>query len=333
MQTFVEKILHPVTQIEYPLPLSGVVVPLLTPERPDGRIDFDGMEAQADYFAARSDVSAVIVRSGPGRMWSYSLDEVRDAARCVLEVARGRKPVLVNCAGLWDGNPTELPRPALYRRQAAELSEWAVAHGAFAALQPVPTGLQLNAEYPAQDVALRFFEDLATAVSVPIVIYNQSEIPAGHALTPATLQRLSWRPPISGVIYNTNDTSVIGEVVRTARPGFVVGCANESVFSGAYMAGSCLTAGPLATLFPEIPRAAWQALHEGELPLVWRAQRDMLELHQAFSLWTPWDIGCAMLPRLGIAAFPRSREGGRAPLSEEADMMMRLATRLRLPWQ
>ena len=37
-----EKVIHPVSHIEYPAPLSGAAAPLFTPERADGRIDFEG---------------------------------------------------------------------------------------------------------------------------------------------------------------------------------------------------------------------------------------------------------------------------------------------------
>jgi dihydrodipicolinate synthase/N-acetylneuraminate lyase len=328
-----EKIIHPVSHIEYPAPLSGAAAPLFTPERADGRIDFEGLEAQADYLCRIDGVSSLIVRSGPGRMWSYSLSETRDAIRCVIAVAKNRKHVIANCAGIWDGNLANPPRPAVYRKQAADLCEWAVAQGAIAAMQPVPIGLQAGAEYPPQDVALRFFEDLASAISVPIIIYNQLDVPPGYALTPGTIQRLAYRPLIAGVIYNTTDLGLVGDLVRSCNPGFVIGTGNEAVSGPGWVAGASLSAGPFATLFPEIVRSGWHALQEADLHQTWRAQCDLLELHAALSPWTVWDIGCALMQRFGIAMAPRSRDGGRAPLPEEVDALMRLVQRIRLPYQ
>ncbi|MDX2177594.1 MAG: dihydrodipicolinate synthase family protein [Candidatus Sumerlaeia bacterium] len=327
-----ENVIHPVTGQAYPAYLVGAVAPLFTPERPDGRIDFDGLEAQADFLCSSGAVSAVIARSGVGRMWSYTMEECRDAFRVVLDVARGRKAVLANCAGVWDGNRSEPPRPAVYRRQAAELAEFAAVNGATAVLQPVPTPLLIDAEYAPQDVILRFFEDHAAAVALPVVLYNQSETAPGAALTLGTLQRLSHRERIAGVIYNTADAALLSDVARVCRSGFAVGTASDAMCGSAFAGGAANSAGPLAAVMPELVSAAWRGALEGDLPAMWRAQRDLLAAAEFLAQWTPWDIGCAVMQRLGVPMAARSRDGSRAPLPEETDLAMKLLSRLRAPY-
>jgi dihydrodipicolinate synthase/N-acetylneuraminate lyase len=309
-----------------------VVAPLFTPERPDGRIDFDGLEAQADYLCGKEGVAALMVRSGPGRMWSFTLEEVRDAIGCVLAVARDRKPVLANCAGIWDGDPTNLPRPEVYRRQSAELSLWAMQNGAAAVLQPAPTPIQLHNDFPPQDVALRFFEDLSRTTGVPIVIYNQTETHASCALSVPTLIRLSRTRGVIGVICNTTDMAVLGDLVRCCEPGFVVGIANDTVASSAFLAGVSTSAGPLATLFPEILHTSWHGLHENDTLSVWRTQTDLLAAHEHLAPWKIWDIGCFVMRRLGVDMEPRSRNAQRQPLPEEAERVARHLDRIRVAY-
>lgn len=320
---------HPVTQVEYPEMLSGVVAPLFTPERSDGRIDFAGLEAEADYLCRKPHVRAIIARSGPGRMWSYRKDEVRDAIRAVLNVARGRKPVIANCAGVWVPGADSPARPAVYRMQAVQLSEWAMSEGAAAALQPVPYPLLLDTDHPSQDVALRFFEDFARATRVPVVLYNQSDLAPGMALNAAIVERLSHLPQFVGIIYNTTDLVMIGDLVRRCRPGFAIGIGNDSIASSAFVAGASISGGPLAALLPEIINEGWQSLYELDGQSLWRAQRDLLEASEVLAPWQIWDIGCLLLTRLGVGMSSRSRDAGRAPLPQEAEIIIRRIGQLR----
>jgi dihydrodipicolinate synthase/N-acetylneuraminate lyase len=328
----VTPVTHPVTMMQYPALLTGVVAPLFTPERADGRIDFDGIEAEVDFLCQKSHVHALIVRSGPGRMWTYTRQDVRDAIRVAVAAARGRRPVLANCAGIWNGDPGAPPRPAVYRRDAIELSEWAISEGAAAVVQPVPTPLLLDPEYPAAEVAFRFFEDYASATQVPTLLYNQTDLPASASLTTAQLARLSRRETFVGAIYNTTDVAVLGDLVRCCRPNFAIGTGNDAVASSAFIAGVTLSGGPLATLVPEILHGSWQSLHDNDNQLVFRSQRDLLAAFSAMSGWAVWDIGCAILQRFGVGMAPRSRDALRPPLPEETELVARELGRLKLAY-
>lgn len=318
-----ERVTHPISGFEYPQALCGAIAPLFTPERLDGRIDYEGLEAQADWLCDKASVSAVIVRSGPGRMWRFSEQETREAIRLVLEVARDRKPVIANTIGIWDSEAGDPVRPAVFRKQSAELSEWAAAEGAAAVLIPVPAPLLLENEYPPQDVALRFFEDLTAAVRVPVIVYNQSDLPPGRALAVETLERLAHRERIVGAICNTTDAAFFGELSRRVPPHFFLGAGNDAAAAAAFISGASSACGPLTALFPEIVHAGWTALREGDGNGLWQAQRDLLGAAQTLSPWTIWDIGCAILHHAGVPMSPRSRSGGRAPLPEEVDAVLR----------
>lgn len=326
-----QKVLHPVTRHSHPAALTGVLAPLLTPERLDGKIDFDGLQAQADYLCRRDSISALIVRSGPGRMWSYSHAETRDAIRCVLAVAKDRKPVLANTAGIWSGGEVR-PRPAVYLRQAADLSQWAVSAGAAAVIQPVPTPLLLGTDYPPQDVALRFFDDLCNACDAPMVIHQTADAPGTARLTVPTLIRLSHRRHVIGLILEGPDVTAVGELTREARSEFSIATAQDTLCASAFMAGACAVAGPLSTLLPEVAAEAWRALLETDPHSAWRAQNDLVAAHTFLSPWSSPDMMCGLMLRLGVPMAGRSRDGGRPALPEELDLVAREIQRLRLPY-
>ncbi len=329
MLPIIDKVTHPVSGREYSAALCGSVAPLFTPERLDGRIDFDGLELLADHLCSKSSVSAVVVRSWESRLWSYSLEEVRDAIRCVVTVAKGRKPVIAGCAGIWGGDLQERPRPAVYFRAAADLSQWALASGAAAVLQPIPVMLQPGYDFGPQDVVVRFFEDLARAVKGPMVIYNQGTLPTGWALTATSLERLSRRPEFVGVIYDTNDTSLLGNIVRCCDERFAVIGANEAVALPGFSTGTSGVSGLLSSVLPELIDTAWQSLREPNLPFAFRAQNDLLAGQELLAQWPAGDIGCSLFAHQGINMAARNREGGRTPLKHEVEELVRRISYMR----
>ncbi len=319
----IDTISHPVSRRDYPSLLCGAIAPLFTPERLDGRIDYEGLQSLADHLCRQSAVSALLIRTGEGRMWSYSLEEARQAIQCVLDVARHRKPVIAGTAGIWTGECSDSPRPAVYYRRAVELSEWALASGAAAVLQPVPAFLTGGYDYTPQDRILRFFEDLAQSVNGPIVIYNQEHLPEGHALLPESLARLSQHRQFVGAIYYTHDSSILAELVRCCHPRFSVVSGYDSLAIPAFMGGATSSAGTLATLLPEVIDTAWRSLATPDLSVAWRAQTDLLKIREMLAPYQGPDIGCAVLARQGLHMAPRSRAAGRQPLRIDIERVSR----------
>ncbi len=314
---FLKSTPHPVSQQEHPTMVCGVLAPLFTPERLDGKIDFDGLEALADHLCRKSSVSSLLLRTNEGRMWSFSLGEIRDAIRCVLAVAKGRKPVLVGACGAWDGDPGNAPRPGVYFRQSVDLSQYALAQGAAAVLQPVPVFLTPASGATPQEAVFRFFEDVEQAVNGPIVVYHQDGIPDGYALTPKALGMLSRREQYKGTIFYTRDAALLGEIVRHCEPGFAVISGYDSVSVPAFFSGVVSSAGALAVLAPEVIRGAWQSLEEPDLPFVWRAQTDLLRIREVLSPWQGPEIGCALLAHQGLHMAGRPRGASQAPETKD----------------
>lgn len=323
MIPLIQTVVHPISQRECPSILCGAIAPLFTPERLDGKIDFDGLEALTDFLCAKSAVSSIMIRTGEGRMWSYSLGEVRDAISCVIRVAKGRKPVIAGTAGIWDGGPDNVPRPAVYFRRAVDLSHWALACGAAAVLQPVPVFLQPGYDYGPQELVMRFFEDIARTVNGPVIIYHQENVPRAYALSPSAIARLSRLQQLVGVIYYTNDSSVLAEIVRQCDPRFTVMSGCDSVALPAFMAGASSSSGSLATLVPEVLGAAWQSLHEPDLPFAWRAQTALLKVREVLHPWPAPDIGCAFLANRGIHMAGRSRAAAAQPARRDVERVTR----------
>ncbi len=325
----IQTIVHPVSQHEHPAALCGAITPLFTPERLDGKIDFDGIEALTDYVCDKSSVSAIVIRSTEGSIWAYKEQEVYDAIGCVLAVAKGRKPVIAGTAGIWDGDIKNKPRPAVYFRQAIKFSEWALTRGAAAVLQAVPAFLPGGHDYTPQDRILQFFKDLAKSLHGPMIICHQAGIPVSAQLTPSQLAELSKIDNYLGLIHYTRDASLLSELVRLCDPRFCVVSGHESVAIPAFMSGVSSSAGALSTLLPELVSGAWISLEEPDLPLVWKAQSDLLRLRDALHPYALPEIGCAILSKMGVKMAGRPRAGKRAPLNVDLDRAIREFARVR----
>ncbi|MGW4946007.1 dihydrodipicolinate synthase family protein [Actinoplanes sp. NPDC004185] len=154
---------------------SGVYVPLITPFDADGSVALDALEALAGEVLA--DGAAGLVALGTtGEPASLSADEQRAVLEVVTRVCRDRNATLVVGA-----NSVEAVR---------ELRE---RPGIQAALSLVPPFLR-----PGEDGVVAYFEALAAASPVPVLVYH---VPyrTGQALSAAALRRLAAIPGVAGM--------------------------------------------------------------------------------------------------------------------------------------
>jgi 4-hydroxy-tetrahydrodipicolinate synthase len=154
---------------------SGVYVPLITPFDADGSVALDALESLAREVLA--DGAAGLVALGTtGEPASLSADEQRAVLDVVTRVCQDRNATLVVGA-----NSVEAVR---------ELRE---RPGVDAALSLVPPFLR-----PGEDGVVTYFEVLAAASPVPVLVYH---VPyrTGQSLSAAALRRLAAIPGVAGV--------------------------------------------------------------------------------------------------------------------------------------
>jgi dihydrodipicolinate synthase/N-acetylneuraminate lyase len=132
-----------------------------------------------------------------------------------------------------------------------------------------------------------------------------------------------------GVIYYTRDAAVLTELVRVCAPRFTIVSGCDSVAVPAFMSGVPSSTGALAVLMPEVIDAAWQSMHEPNLPFAWRAQTDLLRAHEVMAPWAICDIGCAVLARLGVNMAGRSRAARTYPERNDVERVTREISVLR----
>lgn len=188
--------------------LRGVILPIITPFRPDLSIDWDGLADLVEYYVEDVRSDGIVPCGTTGESPTLSHEEHAEVIRFVVERVKGRVPVIAGAGS----NST---------REAIELTRASRDLGVDATLQVCP-----YYNKPTQAGLFAHFAAIAADVDLPIILYN---IPGRTArnIDPATIVRL-WRevPQIVGLKDASNDLVQAMTVLReTDRDTF-------SVYSG-----------------------------------------------------------------------------------------------------
>jgi dihydrodipicolinate synthase/N-acetylneuraminate lyase len=124
-----------------------------TPFRADGRLDQGALRALLDYYLGVG-VHGVLINGTTGEWFSQTPEERRLVAETAIAQVAGRVPVVVGCA-------------AYTAREAAEFGRHAIDAGA-SGIESTPP--PYSKTYDDETVA--YYEDLASAVNAPILVYN-----------------------------------------------------------------------------------------------------------------------------------------------------------------
>ncbi len=160
-------------------PFGRVLTAMVTPFRPDGGVDLDGVQTLATHLVDAGNDGLVV--SGTTGESPTTTDAEKDAVlRAVLEAVGDRAHVIA-------GAGTNDTRHSLELAQAAEKA------GAHAVLAVTP-----YYNKPPQEGLVQHFRAIADAVGLPVVLYD---IPhrAGVPIETATLLRLAEHPRIVAV--------------------------------------------------------------------------------------------------------------------------------------
>jgi 4-hydroxy-tetrahydrodipicolinate synthase len=181
---------------------TGCGTALVTPFTAQGAVD----EAAVRRLARRQIEAGVhfLVPCGTtGEAPTLSDEERRRVVQMVVEECAGRIPVLAGAGGY---DTREVVASARTMQEA----------GADGLLSVTP-----YYNKPTPDGLFRHYEAIASATSLPIVVYN---VPGrtGCNVLPATLERLAALPSVIGVKEASGQMTQICEVLRTLPPEFLV---------------------------------------------------------------------------------------------------------------
>lgn len=187
---------------------TGCLTALVTPFA-DGAVDYPALERLVEAQIAAG-VHGLVPCGSTGESATLTHDEHADVIRAVVEVAKGRVPVIAGT-----GSNATAEAIALTRR-----AEDAGADGA----------LLISPYYnkPTQDGIYQHYAAIAEATRLPLVVYN---IPGRTAsnITPETMARLARIPTVVGVKEASGNLEQVLAIRRLAGPDFAIWSGDDAL--------------------------------------------------------------------------------------------------------
>jgi 4-hydroxy-tetrahydrodipicolinate synthase len=235
---------------EVPIPLRGIIPPMITPLRDRDVLDRAGLERLIEHILAGGVHGLFILgTTGEGPSLCYRLRQEVIDETC--EQVNGRVPVLV---GITDSSFTE----------SVNLAEFAADAGAQAVVLAAPF------YYPmSQAELLSYTDQIAAALPLPIFLYNMpSHTKVSFGIE--TLRRLLDNPNIAGLKDSSGQMVYFHEVLQMAagRPDFALLVGPEQLLAETLLLGGHGGVSGGANLFPKLYVGLYDAATSGRFEQV-----------------------------------------------------------------
>ena len=243
--------------------LSGLLLPITTPFRPDESIDSPALTSNIEKWNAGGATGYVVLGSTGERV---NLNEGEFLQ--VIDVTRKAVPrtmAFIVGAGQQStrGTISEVARAAT--------------SGADAVLVITPSFYRSAISQPA---LLDYYSAVADAAKIPVLLYSMPDL-TGIVIEPETAARLSQHPNITGMKDSSNDVERFSRTVEMVDKDFAMMIGNGTVFSEALQAGA--RAGILAVgcCAPQICLDIYQAIQTGDIGQANTLQQKLTPLARA----------------------------------------------------
>ncbi len=280
----------------------GSMVALVTPMRADGSLDFEAL-ARLVEFHVENGTDAIIAVGTTGESATLDFEEHITVVRKIVELARGRTPVI---AGTGANSTTE----------ALHLTQRAMEVGADACLLVTP-----YYNKPTQEGLYRHYKLIADSVAIPQILYN---VPGRTAcdLKPETVERLADVPNIIG-IKEASTLERIHELLRRCGDRLDVYSGDDGIAAEAMLGGAKGVISVTANVAPRAMHDMSVAALAGDRAQAEAIDGRLAELHKVLFLESnpipvKWAVG-----QLGL--IPPGIRLPLVPLSESFQPAVRAA--------
>ena len=253
--------------------IHGAIAPVFTACNQDGTLDDDGQRAILDYLIETDAVSAAFIRCGLGQLFTFDEADTRQLTKTTCEYLDGKLPVLAGTMGVWDRNRDAMPDGAAYLDQGIELSKYAESVGAAAVVHTMPEPVRAAAGQTAADAIVGYFEAIAGAVSVPVLIYQNPGTVEEYCVDEELVCRLADISGVAGMKLSSASAEYIFNLTYALKGkdfGFIVGA--ETAFLAGLVTGGRACIGQGATINPQTIKAVSDRYAAGDLPGAIEAQ-------------------------------------------------------------
>lgn len=243
---------------------QGSIVAMVTPMTESGALDFEAL-ARLVEFHIENGTDALLTVGTTGESATLDFDEHCEVIRRVVELARGRVPVI---AGTGANSTSE----------AIHLTRYAKQVGADACLLVVP-----YYNKPTQEGLYRHFRLIAETVSIPQILYN---VPGRTAcdMLPVTVQRLADISNIVGIKEASGSVDRIFELVERCSDHMNIFSGDDAIAAEAILNGAKGVISVTANVAPRAVHELCSVALTGNRPETERLNGRLTALHKALFL-------------------------------------------------
>lgn len=265
--------------------LEGIVVAMITPFKDDGTLDEEGLRTVVRFLLERG-VHGLFPSGSQGEFYALTADERCRVLDITLETA-DRKALVVAHVG---GTST---------REAVALARHAESAGADAVSAITPFFIQ-----PSQEELYRHYMDLAAAVSLPVLAYN-NPARTGVNLLPTTAARLARDAlNFTGVKDSGGDLAQFAEYIRLCPPNFRAFVGRDSLIFAGLAHGAAGAVSASANVVPELVMSIYDAAKARDFARGRELQRLLSPLRSVFELGTFPVVIKEAMGMIGLPAGP-----------------------------
>lgn len=287
--------------------MHGIVPALVTPFRPDERIDYDAWQKIIDA-QIEAGVDGVFAAGGQGEFFSLDAEERVVALRFCRQYVDGRVPVYGNVG-------------CVTTRDTVKLAQRAEAAGVDFLVVVTPYYLR-----PSPQELVEHYIEVCRSVHVPVLAYNIPER-TGVDLTPGVVARIAAAcenfaglKDSSGQLDRLPELTAIG-----AEQPFAVFMGRDHMILPALEAGCAGAVTACANVAPRLFVELYRAFRAGDRATAARLQELVNPLRQAFALHTFPSVIKEALRMIGLPAGPCRKPV--SPMPEQAREQLRAVLR------
>lgn len=246
--------------------LHGIIVPMVTPLKPDGTLDFESTEKLVEHLISGG-VHGIFALGTTGESQGLSAQQRVEFVTFVGDKIAGRVPYI---AGVSDTSLAD----------SIKLAEVAQTAGACGVVAAPPYYYA-----PSQDDMVKWFTALADASPLPVYLYNMpSHVKVNIDL--GTVMKLVKHPNIKGLKDSSHNMTYFQSLSYLTKDeeDFVLFVGPEEQTAQAVLLGGAGGVNGGANMFPDLYVKSYEAAREGRLVDVRRYQKAIL--HIATAIYT-----------------------------------------------
>ena len=241
-------------------PIRGSIVALITPMLDDGAVDYAALRRLIDWHIQEG-TDCICVVGTTGESPTVTVQEHCEIIRVSVQQAAGRVPIMAGCGA----NST---------KEAIALAEFAKSVGANCQLQVVP-----YYNRPTQEGLFQHFSAIASAVDLPVVLYN---VPGRTVADMAhdTVLRLAKVPGIVGIKEATGNIERAQWLIKEAPEGFAIYSGDDPTAVALMLCGGHGNVSVTANIAPRLMHELCVAALAGNPRAAMDIQNRLLPLHK-----------------------------------------------------